>query len=448
MTLLRNLTIAILLATAPCAADAAQIEVGVARADITPPLGGSLYGYGARGTNTSTGIHDRLYAKALVLRAADTRVALVTLDLGSFGRSHTQAVRDLVAERTGIDHVLVAASHTHSAPRFMPDFPEPARPWLPELEKTIAEVVISASQNLLPARLGVASASADLCHNRRLVRQDGTVEMLWANRDGEPTSPVDKEVIVVAVDDLDGNALATLVNYACHPVVLGPENLEISADYPGAMAATVEGAGGGQTMFLPGAAGDINPFWDKTAPTDGGFEQMEKLGNTLGGIVTEARGRASSGTPLSADALRVERLEIPLEPRWDLDDPSLRAEYERAGSARIFDYYAERFRREQLAEVNVMVLGDELALATFPGEFFVEHGLRLKRESLVPTTLFVGYTNGELGYFPTIRAAAEGGYGATEASFVKVGAGDLLVNRALVRILELSGHLASRPTVD
>ena len=116
--------------------------------------------------------------------------------------------------------------------------------------------------------------------------------MRWANREGKPTDPVDHTLGVIAIDGADGKPIATLVNFACHPVVLGPENLEISADYPGAMMAKVESAIGGQAMFVQGAAGDINPFWDKTAPADGGFEQMKKMGESVAAEVLRVRGLA------------------------------------------------------------------------------------------------------------------------------------------------------------
>jgi hypothetical protein len=107
--------------------------------------------------------------------------------------------------------------------------------------------------------------------------------------------------------------------------------------------------------------------------------------------------------------------------------------------------YLERFEREGEAEVGLLRIGPDLALASFPGEFFVEHGLRLRRESLVADTLFVGYSNGHLGYFPTIRAAGGGGYGADSSTIVEVGAGERLVNRALVGLGYLSGRLRRAP---
>jgi hypothetical protein len=239
---------------------------------------------------------------------------------------------------------------------------------------------------------------------------------------------------VIAFDTPGGDPIATMVNLAIHPVVLGPENLEYSADYPGAMMATVERDTGGQAMFLQGAAGDINPFWDKTPLDDGAYDQMRRMGETIGAEVLRVR-REVSFTDVDSIALGVDRVRIGL--RWDLDDPAIRAGVRRD--------YLERFEREGEAEVKTLLVGDSLALVSFPGEFFVEHGMRLKEQSVVPNTVFVGYSNGHLGYFPTIKAAAQGGYGADSSTIVEVGAGERLVDRALVTIGYLSGRLRRIP---
>ncbi|MEE2777346.1 MAG: neutral/alkaline non-lysosomal ceramidase N-terminal domain-containing protein [Acidobacteriota bacterium] len=429
--------------TAPLSA---ELRVGVARADITPPLGGAMYGYGARGSNTSTGVHDPLYAKVLVASAGGETVALVTLDLGAFEKDRAARVQQAVERETGIDHVLLVASHSHSAPSYELDFPSADRPYARSAEAAIVAAVVQAKDRLAPARLAVGWGRAEEGHNRRQVREDGTVHMLWGNRERVPTSPVDYAVGVVAFDSLAGAPLATLVNFNTHPVVLGPENLEISADYPGAMMAKIESDIGGQAMFVQGAAGDINPFWDKTAPADGGFEQMSAMGEALATEVI--RVRAELGPGGDVERLSVVTEEVALEPRWDLDSPEVEAAFRANEFGWIFERYRTRFARESQAEINTVLFDDRLAVGTFPGEFFVEHGLRFKDQSMVTNTLFVGYTNGALAYFPTIRAAAEGGYGGKEATLVEVGAGDKLINRALVRIHEQLGKLSAIPTFE
>ena len=421
----------------------AEFRVGTAKADITPPIGSRMYGYGARATNVSTGVHDPLFAKALVVSDGTVEVALVTLDLGSFGADNTRRVRELVRRELDLDGVLLIASHTHSAPAFDSSFPDPDAPWLSFMEEMAARAVVEAHGRLQPARLAVGWGRVEEGHNRRNVLPDGSVEMMWGNRERLPTSPVDHSVAVVAFDSPDGAPLATLVNFACHPVVLGPENLEISADYPGAMMAMVEETTGGQAMFVQGAAGDINPFWDKTPPSEGGFEQMERMGRTLGAEVIRIRnGLVSFSQPAS---LSLRRETVPLEARWDLEDPDVQEKFRSLGGEALLQRYRTRFADEHEAEIDTLLVGNSLALATFPGEFFVEHGLRLKQGSMIENTLFVGYGNGALAYFPTIRAAAEGGYGGREATIVEVGAGEKLVSRALVNLHYQAGKLRLVP---
>lgn len=412
----------------------AQLEVGVGKVDVTPPPGARMYGYGARGTNVATGVHDPLWAKAIVLRAGEESVAWVTLDLGYVDTPLTERVRAAVPAELELDAVLITASHTHSGPRFDPDFPTPDAPWVDTLPARLAEAIALAHANRRPAQLSVNFNRIDVGHNRRRVSINGAVEMLWENRAGIPTSPVDKRVWVVAFNTLVGEPIATLIHLAVHPVVLGPDNLEYSADYPGAMMAYVEREAGGQAMFLQGAAGDINPFWDKTPLEEGAYDQMMRLGETVGATVVRMRGEMTF-EEVETIALGVER--VPIAPRWDLDDPEIRAA--------VRPDYLERYARESTAEVRTVMIGPNLALAAFPGEFFIEHGLRLNDESVVPTTLFVGYSNGHLGYFPTIKAAAEGGYGADSSTIVEVGAGEKLVDRALINLGYLSGRLRREP---
>ena len=109
--------------------------------------------------------------------------------------------------------------------------------------------------------------------------------MFWRNETKVSTTfPVDPTVGVIRVDRGDGTPLAVMVNYACHPVVLGPENLEYSADYPSEMRRYLEEQMGHGVMafFLQGAPGDINPYYDKTPLGDDAVNLMRETGRKLG----------------------------------------------------------------------------------------------------------------------------------------------------------------------
>lgn len=396
---------------------AMALSGGVAQRDITPPPGSTMYGYSARGATVSEGVHDPLFAKVLVLRDATTHVVLIALDLGGIPGAVMNNVREAVSRDAGLEHLLFAVSHSHSAANFQRNFPSEAAPWSQDVERLLIEAILEANASVAPVQIGVGQGLVEEGHNRRVVKEDGTVEMLWSNRDRIPTHPVDHSVSVIRVMHRENEALATIVNFTCHPVVLGPDNLQISADFPGAMARHVEAQSGGLCLFLQGACGDINPFGDKTPLDEGAFEEVERMGRALADEVI----RVSSGiTPLER--------EIPL---------SFHSERVTLGPRRV----GRDPERTLEAEINTVTIGDAIALATFPGEFFVEHGLSLKERSKFDHTLFVGYCNGALGYFPTINACVEGGYGADIGSVVEAGAGEHLVNRALINLYTQAGML-------
>lgn len=379
----------------------AQLTAGVAQIDITPPIGGLMYGYGARGTNVSKGVHDRLFAGALVLDDGSTKLAIVTMDMGQIKKENTENIKVMVREHTDIEHIILVASHTHSGS---------ANPWTQELERKIAEAIIEADRHRISARIGVSVGEVREGHNRRMICTDGSLVMFWENRDRIPTSPVDYQLGVIRIEGSDG-PIATLINFTCHPVVAGPENLLISADYPGAMKRMLGDEIGGQVMFLQGAAGNINPFWDKTPPDQGAFEQIEKMGRAI-----------------ADEALQISRRIIDYEkmPRISFKNEVIPL------ASRLDTVSAER---KIQAEINTVLIGEDLAMATFPGEFFVEHGLALKERSPFKYTFFIGYCNDQLYYFPTIQSTIKGGYGAASATQVEIGAGEYLVNRALINLL-------------
>src|ERR1700688_1721559 len=94
-----------------------QLEAGVAKVDITPSSLGPMYGYANRKCGPANGTHDPLFAKALVLAAGGSRLVIVTLDLGSIVSANLGRE---VSGKLGIPVVLLAASHTHSGPAFLP----------------------------------------------------------------------------------------------------------------------------------------------------------------------------------------------------------------------------------------------------------------------------------------------------------------------------------------
>ncbi len=412
----------------------AEFMAGVCVRDITPPAGAPLWGYGDR-TGPATGTLDPLHAKAVVFRAADQAAAVVMLDLG---RAPTQTVRRRIAERVRaahVDYVFLSATHTHHAPVMEMEDADYILP----IEDKIVEAIVEASATAKPARLGTGRTQIDIGHNRRIVK-DGKCQMLWRNEAHTPTSPVDKEAIVLRLDGVDGAPIATIVNYACHPVIMGPTNLEYSADYVGEMCRLVEDETQAPCLFLQGGCGDINPYYDKTAIDDGAVSAMRKAGETCAKAVLALWPDIETKAPEKA-AVAYSEQDVHVGSRWDLRDLEQQQIYAEAhgGLSGFFSFYLQKAKPDLAVPLSMVVLNNEIVLVGVPGEFFTYSQQVLKAGSPLDNTLLCGYVNDWHAYFPPLRDAVAGGYGGTMASYVGLGAADKVLTEGLIEVARLIG---------
>jgi hypothetical protein len=427
-------------------APAAEFRAASAKADITPQDSVDLWGYSDR-KGPSIGTHDPLFAKVLLLDVAPQRLALVTLDLGRpFGVDSMETVRRRVKGSAGVEQVFFFASHTHSGPFINDKYRDGKRPaWEERALDRISAAIEQAAGRLEPATIGVGEGEALIGHNRRYIRPDGTVKMLWRNATKTPTHPVDPRVGILRIDGRDGRVLAVLVNYACHPVIFGPDNLKYSADWPSAMAAVVEPALGDGTvcLFLQGAAGDINPYFDKMRLDEDAEKLMQETGREVG---REALRVARSITPKPPEK---PELQFALDtrhfkPRYDAD--TLLAQLKSQLKSEIIERYRGYLANPLDCPVTALLINRQIALVGMPGEPFVEFGLAFRDRCPAAFSFFAGYANGYHGYFPTIRAAVEGGYGAEGVvSRAEVGAGEGMLDTGLIRIYTMLGRLHQLP---
>lgn len=415
-------------------------EAGVARQDITPEPGVPMWGYSDR-EGPATGTLDPLYARTVVFRTPEDSIALVTLDLGRVpAREACDRIRDRVA-KAGVGRVIFTASHTHQGPVL--EFDD--APHAQMIEQRIGDCIEAAAKSLRPARIGVGRTEFDVSHNRRFIK-DGKCYMLWRNEERMPTSPLDREAGLIRIDGEDGKPIAVLVNFACHPVVLGPSNLQYSADYVGEMARTVSEQTGAECLFLQGGCGDINPYLDKTPIDQGGVEAMRSVGRACGEAVLAALPAIKTAAPETPSLAYAEK-DVTVGTRWDLTEPAVQKFFrDRYGS--LFDRYLKDLKPDLAVPLAVLVLNGSLALACMPGEMFVQYQLELKKNSPVANTFLCGYANDFHLYFPTVRDAAIGGYGGSTATYVGIGAGDKLVTEAEIEIGKLAGKLRPSPTPE
>lgn len=420
---------AVIIAFCLCATARAAIELkaGIARVEITPSTFMQMYGYANRKCGPANGAHDPLFAKALVLEAGDSRLAIVTMDLGSIV---SENLRRDVLSKLNIPVLLLSASHDHSAPAFLPYGSSPsssseAAAYLAELENKVFGAIQEASKTMFPARLGVARGSLQLGYNRLLMRDDGRARALFDNLERVPYGPVDPEFVLLRIDDMAGSPRALLVHYATHAVVLGPTNCKYSADYPGVMQAMVEKEmKGTQVMFVQGGAGDINPLFEaRSGKEHEDFKVVQKMGELLG-----------------AEVLRTNRNVKPLPP---VDEP-----FRWKSEVLTFN---DRWDKDKKIDVGIttVLIRPDIAIAAVPGEAMHKLQKMWKEQADVPVPLFYGYTFSSggtwAGYIPDLRSAAYGGYGADASTRIEVGAGERIMLRHLANLYELRGMWHDKP---
>ncbi len=427
------------------AGQAAVLRAATAKTDITPATHEVMWGFENRLT-PANGTIDPLYARVMILEAGNTRLGIVTLDLGrTFGPASLQRLRESARRTAGISCLLVAASHTHSAPVVRDENPEGPPEWERIAIEKIERAIEEAAGRLREAKIGSGVGHIDIGHNRLQANPDGSVRWFERNPERRPTSPVDTMVTVLRVDAPDGMPLAVLVGYACHPVVFGSDNQRYSADFPAAMNRVVEEQMGGQTMsfFLQGGAGDINPYYAVTRIADGALKWRDWTGERLGHEA--ARVAKTIHTEASADATIEFAEESPtLRLRWNPEQ--FKAALEKFLGPKGIELYGAPVASEFHVPAATVLIDKKIAIATFPGEPFVNFQIDWRARCPVPTAILMGYANGYYGYFPTIRAAANNGYGAASAStWVEVGAGERILDRAVIDVYRMLGRFSDLP---
>ncbi|MCZ7568822.1 MAG: hypothetical protein M5U01_09570 [Ardenticatenaceae bacterium] len=436
---------------------------GVARVEITPPLGLPLLHPLREGV--AVDVESPLTATALVVSDGTRKMVIVACDLIYLRGAYGDGIRARVAEAVGTptDHVLLNCSHTHAVPP-MPGWEapthavaEPLARYYACLEEVIPGAARWAAARLTPARVGAGRGRARIGVNRRERLPDGRM-ILGEN----PEKPVDEEVGVLRFDDPDGRPLALVMNYACHPDVLGPRVTFISPDYVGHARSAAERLTGVPALFLQGAGADIDPITSIVLEPDG-RDEIKRLGLQLGAaaasvfadIRTRRRRaerliqRSVSGglamwsygdvtePPLSAFAVTTRRLTLPLLPLPSLEEAAAEVRLweerlaaleaggaplgERQVAARQLDW--AHLQREAVesgeqprVEMTLQAIRlNDVAFVAIPGEPFVEIGLNIKRQSPIPYTFVCGYSNGCITYIPTPAAFLEGGYEVNRA---------------------------------
>ncbi|MCH8219331.1 MAG: hypothetical protein IH892_21460, partial [Planctomycetes bacterium] len=195
--------LALLLSGVAAGADP-SIQVGVGKTEITPREPMPLWGYSSR-KDPFVNVYDPLHCRTIVFDDGKTKAAIVSLDLGRTPPGHwVDTIRTRAREQFGIDHLLLAATHTHAAPH-MGSTHAPI-PWIERVAAQIYRSMEIAKANMQPAVFKSGQGQVDITYDRRVVNDDGSVTMLWQNHRRERTKPVDQRIKVLQINNRSDQA--------------------------------------------------------------------------------------------------------------------------------------------------------------------------------------------------------------------------------------------------
>ena len=417
--------------------------------------------WGSSVHQVAEGIDMPMYCNVMYLESESSKnkVVLLDFDLCSMSEEIDSMIRDAVISRLDIpkESIRICLSHTHAGPPYGKDNLNGAgwitegveliNPYYDSFPEKISKAIEEAVSSIVDCNVSYGKGISDININRRPADKNG---VLFTGRNWN--GPVDHSVDVIGFDTAEGTPVATIVGYACHPHILGPDNRLISPDYPGHMRKTVEDIVGGSCLFFQGYAGNQGPVHTFV----GDVEVARKAGKLLGLEASKVRMSldpferreelieiVQAGADLGIyedvavskpnDDLTINNTYIDLP---TLDFPSYEEASEiyenainelkkaresgnkdeikkRVSNAKRANFTRRNSLRSKNGKVNIWIqtikIGD-IVLQGLPLEPFIEYGDRIKSLNPNKKIILSGYTNCIHGYLPTAKAYEEGGY--------------------------------------
>lgn len=430
------------------------MRAGAARIEITPRA--SVWMDGMIRAHPSAGVHDPLFARALVLANNEDRndaFVIVSVDVCALKEKDARIVRQTTADKVGIpaERIIIAATHTHSGPATVGLFNPVERDYVEALLGKLVTVIEEAANDTKTAMAGCGSGQEDtISHYRRLLTDDGLVVMNWepypTEHIMEPLGKIDPEIVVLKIVNVrnSDDLICLLFNHAGHPNIMSGNNYLLSAEYPGVTQRLLENEFEATSIFVNGAQGSV----DIDSLTGRDWNEVERVGEVL----TRAVGKTARSIVLSETAsihgggikykIPLRRITSP-ELVWaeEVLKQTGRAKQTLADGvgdefkARLYKKLRESEGGDVSVEQTCFAVG-ESAFISFPGELFTEIGVRIKAVSPFRHTYLIGLANGYVGYIPTRQAINEGGY-AVDTRRLDTDAEDIIVEQSLTLLQEV-----------
>jgi hypothetical protein len=435
--------------------------IGVARRDITPPIGIYSRNWGAAKTDFAEGVHRPLTVTCLTFQS-DTEekpLVIIAADLGWWKSKEDEwFLRGPILDALSLHpaRLMFCLSHTHAGPSlFREDVSKPGGQFIEPYLKSVQEAAIEATQCALStatlATLTWSYGKCDLATNRDLPEPNSDRFICGFN----PLEKADDSLLVGRVTTFRGNILATVVNYACHPTTLAWDNKLLSPDYVGAMRECIEKHLQAPCLFLQGASGDLAPAEQYVGDVSVAESHGRKLGyaviSTLEGMLPPQTALAYKGVVESSTALALwqrssvapsfvlmaEMIEVdlPLKPlatlaeieqEWrDCTDPVLKERLWRKRAVR----KAVGDGTVSTTPLWVWRLGNSVLIGQ-PNETYSEFQEVLRRELSPSAIAVMNVVNGHVGYLPSKKWFGKNVYAVTQTPFAS-GALELLTEVAV-----------------
>jgi len=406
------------------------ITANVSTIDITPPLEMkyTLGGYGERMNKPAEGIHDHIWAKALVLKKGNEKFAIVTIDiLGLPSNVKPDLLKRIAAKGWSAENLMLLPSHSHGSlemaainsknvfgvPQIGIFQPELLDFFIGKLEA----LMVAADQNYREVKIGTSSAKLD-----------------GLNRNRRGDKMVDNELTVTRVDLANGQPLAALVNWTAHPTFIGGDDMLVSAEWPGYLQTEMEKTiGSGVTvMYYNGAEGDQSPVYKGQG---GAYEKIQGYGKIIAGKAFEVYKQIQ---PKTENQLAFNYQII------DLPEQVAHPDFMETGGA-------EYGLNEQTVKVIMDALGPksvglgsvrigDFILVGIPGELVAELGIKIKdslKNDKVKHVAIGGLANEWISYILTEDEYVNGGGYESSVSFYGPKLGELISGESIKNALPL-----------
>lgn len=433
-----------------------SFHLGIAQSKIDLGFVKRLVGYDFNIGRKLQGVHDPLFCKVLALRDDGSSFVFMVNDLIGLSTPFVRQLRSRIARvaRISPSNILIACTHTHSGPpsMYMRRMSLPSREWMDYASNLMLQTVLLA-----------LSRAKDDVHVSWCQSKVPGVSFNRSERGG----PVDEDLTVLSFTRKN-RSMAVLVNFACHPTLLGPDNHLASADYPGFVRRAVETGGVYFAAFCNGAAGDIDSIPVRTGRR--AFSGAKEVGEVIGQAALDCMRESDRDSRSTELRTSIEHVKLPLFLQEPSELEGRMKNYRYAGTllgrgssllANFLKHYfigwqgqeMERYRRRFLnrprgrsgvsldrswltyledlsraqhiqnfppalsVQVQAVRVGKGVLVA-IPAELFCEIGQRIKKSSPFKETMIIGYANGLVGYIPTEDKFGKTGYASTKGPFI------------------------------